>query len=477
MVEIGPVSWEDARPRIRADAVVSQVDAFSYQLENPETGATLQLDSTGYLVAEQFESGDRTVAEVAKTLEEAHQLRVPLDQIRLFLFKANELGLLEQPLESLGLERPSVSQTEYRPEGDVVGAEEIRALEASLFRRLSTRFTKKTWVSLVSLFLFFFCPWPFSISAPLVVRAGMEVTARALTEGVVEKVFVSEGDTVTAGQSLVRLVGYEADIAKKNAEISRVEAELEKLKRGATSAEVNEYQKMVALAQEVTAQAKEKAERSRKLFAQDLISNQQFEEARSDHEIKQKELEKALAQLSLVRGGTRPELIRAKKAELEGLVVDLNLLKSLQSFREIRAPVNGVVVTPRPHELIGQRVQPGDAILSVADISQLLIEATVKEWDITYLQPGQTFHFKIQAMPERTLEGTLTRIAPIGELSQQLTSLEASSSFRIYSSFKNEKLLLRPGMTGVGQVKIGMRTIGILALRRAVRNVRVSYGF
>ncbi len=471
------MSSDTPKACIRSDAIISQVDSYSYELENPETGGVLKLDDTGYLVAEHFETGDLTVDEVVTSLKEQHHLKISKADVLDFLVRADALNLLETPLEELGIDAQpqNTQEEEYAPTGQIEDRESILKLYRSRVHRFIFSFSPKTWAVLLGVIFLMLIPWPYKVAGTIVVKPIQQMTVRTPVSGTLAEFYVSEGDRVEKGQILAQLDDYQSDIARKQTELARVKAELDKLETGATHAEINRAKKEADLSQKIFSQAKAKAERYRKLFSQNLISEQDFNEAIAISEIKQKEHEQALAQLDLIRGGTRPELIRAKKADLHVLELDLQLLKTLQGLRSIRSPLQGVVISDNLPELIGKKMGPGDPIIIVASDTLLDIEAVIEERDIASIQRGQIMNFKVHALPDETFETKVEKIAPIGELSNSALTKEGGSVFRIHCYLNNSEQKLRPGMTGVGRIFIETRPIGAFVFSRVIRHIKVNY--
>ena len=114
----------------------------------------------------------------------------------------------------------------------------------------------------------------------------------------------------------------------------------------------------------------------------------------------------------------------------------------------LRAPIDGIVLTPRLQERAGELLEVGGVFCTLADTSRLRVEIAVQEHDADVLVggvPGDGLlaALKFNAFPEREVE------QPAGVQDG-----------------------LRPGMTGRARVDAGPRPIVSILLRRPYRFFR-----
>jgi len=80
----------------------------------------------------------------------------------------------------------------------------------------------------------------------------------------------------------------------------------------------------------------------------------------------------------------------------------------------ITAPFAGEVLAVE--QVPGDVISPGAVAVTLADRSNLYIEAQVDEADIAQVAVGNPVTIELDAMPGETLEGTVTHIKPVGDL-------------------------------------------------------------
>ena len=144
-------------------------------------------------------------------------------------------------------------------------------------------------------------------------------------------------------------------------------------------------------------QAKRDYERDQELFEAKLLSEQAYEASRQRHESSIKDHEIALNAIE-----------RSEK--------DLALTEERLSRARIMAPFDCTVLT-RPVSS-GQAVSgsggfnSGTEVLTIADLSAMVINAHVNQADVTRLKSGMQVNIEVDAVPGLEVQGEVERIAP-----------------------------------------------------------------
>ena len=467
-------------PKIKPSAKLTQVDDATYSISNPNTGRECVLDQPGYLVLEELEEGDKTLEDIAGAVSQKYGIHVSIADLEHFLRQLSALDLLENSLDELGLspvEFPEGSLS-FRPGTQVANPKEIEALLSKSGEKVSLlkRYDRKTWAKLLFGVFLFLMPWPRGASGPAEILPFDDRDVRSEVDGKIEEVLVREGQPVAEGAMVVRLEGYRDQIDRKKAEIGKVEAELEILRRGATLEEVAEVRKQFELARQIERQAREKKSNFERLSNEGLVSKQEFDDIESTWKIHVKELENMKAKLDLIEKGTRPERIQAKEAEKNALLVDLKLLEDMNRQSQIASPIRGVVATPDTEKLRGKFVHAGETILKVSNPETITILTEIGEGDLGELQEGLELSFKIQALPSETFHAKVTRISPIVEQSKHHASSAnklLNRVVRVYADLKNPDPRILPGMTGTATIPLGWNALGFTIFYDAYLSVRL----
>ena len=189
-----------------------------------------------------------------------------------------------------------------------------------------------------------------------------------LASGVVQRVFVDVGAAVTKGQSLVEIASPE--IARAKSEYLTVLA--------------NEALKETAF------------KRKEELMAEKIAAQQDYEQARTEYELAKNTTAAARQQL-LNYGFTADEM--AKIVET----------RSSSSTLRVLAPFSGAIIDR--NVVIGEAAQPGDMMLTLADLSSMWLELSIPEDRMMHVAVGNVVEATFDAMPGASVRGRLTWLA------------------------------------------------------------------
>lgn len=140
-----------------------------------------------------------------------------------------------------------------------------------------------------------------------------------------------------------------------------------------------------------------------------------------------------------------------------------DLAEDRLSRTTLRAPVAGVIVTPRIEERIGQLLARGAELCVVADAQNVTAELAVPESDVALVKLGQKTALKFNPYPGRLFHGAVQRVA--ARIRQ-----EGEERFLIAEvAIPNADGVLKTGMLGTGKVSVGRRQVVTALFRRPVR--------
>src|SRR5690606_18266830 len=106
------------------------------------------------------------------------------------------------------------------------------------------------------------------------------------------------------------------------------------------------------------------------------------------------------------------------------------------SYTNVTAPISGVVASRSIKA--GNFVQINTPIIRIVDNSRLEATLNVPERDLTTLRAGLPVRMQVDALPGRTFEGVVDRIAPVVDA--------GSGTFRVVCAFDPDDGALQPGM-------------------------------
>jgi RND family efflux transporter MFP subunit len=113
---------------------------------------------------------------------------------------------------------------------------------------------------------------------------------------------------------------------------------------------------------------------------------------------------------------------------------------------DLRAPIAGIVVTPKIEDKTGTMVKPGDPFCEIVDQNRMAAEMSVPESDLALVRLGKGVALKLNAFPTATFEGAVERIGA------QTRSDAGEQYFLVRAIFSNPGGQARDGM--VGRVRV-----------------------
>lgn len=236
----------------------------------------------------------------------------------------------------------------------------------------------------------------------------------ALMGGVLSSVRVKEGDRVRKGDILAEIINddlkarvaqFEATLAIKTAQMNQIEAgpRAEEIMRA--EAQLREEESNGKLLQL-------QVDRRQSLAREGAVSTEALNTVVSGLAASKERRSAAAQNLAILRQGSRPEEIKAARAEVKLAQNQLAEAQASLAKSYVRAISDGVVLRRyrEPGEAIStQNVVP---VLQMADISRLVVRTQIDETDIAELRVGQTARISAAALGGRTLTGKVSRISP-----------------------------------------------------------------
>ena len=170
----------------------------------------------------------------------------------------------------------------------------------------------------------------------------------------------------------------------------------------------------------------------------------------SDDRIKLAQAEAALAQArrELAEAEFRNDPSAAGQAKMRADLhaAEVQLEQQRVANAELRAPIAGVVVTPKIEEKTGVMVKPGDPFAEIVGQEHMAAEMSVPETDLALVHTGEDVALKLNAFPTLTFFGKVDRIGA------QTHSDAGEQYFLVRALFSNPTGRARDGM--VGRVRI-----------------------
>jgi HlyD family secretion protein len=269
------------------------------------------------------------------------------------------------------------------------------------------------------------------------------------SQGRIQKIHVTEGDRVTAGQLLASIDSsrYEAGVARTKAEAAAQQKVLAGLLSGSRPEEIAAARARTKATEAVLQDARETYRRSRLLAKTQFVSQQQLDNHQAALESAQAGLDADRQMLQLAVKGPREEDIAAARAILEARQAALALARDELSDTRLVAPSDGVIRdrTLEP----GDMASPGRPVLTLALTSPLWVRAYVEEPDLGKIAPGMPAEISNDSFPDRTYSGWVGTISPTAEFTPkqvETTELRSKLVYQVRVFVCNPQNELRLGM-------------------------------
>ena len=231
-------------------------------------------------------------------------------------------------------------------------------------------------------------------SSTSTLEAQEEAMVVSKVRGIVKNIYVEEGDLVDANDVLAELEDEQLEL-----EAQRAKATMDRL--------LNELS------------------RKEELFNKNLISAQEFENAKYEYEAQRSEYE--LAQLKIKNS-------------------------------KIRSPISGVV----SDRLIknGNMIKTDQEVFKITDFDPILAVLKVPEHEMSKIQQGQQALLQVDAIKKQTFDGQVLRVSPVVD--------PQTGTFEVTVSIKDKSKQLKPGMFGRVRIVYDTRQNALTIPKNAV---------
>lgn len=248
------------------------------------------------------------------------------------------------------------------------------------------------------------------------IEASSQFVVAAEAPGLLRQLHVDLADEIQRGQAigslddrqaLQALAQAQAELAVRNAELTRAETRL--------AAAAVEYGREKTL--------RDQGVSSQSMFDQSFTT---LQAAEADRAVALARVEQAAAALALAQ-------IRLQETRITADWAD--------------GPDHAVI--GERHQDVGNTLAAGDPIVTVVALDPLRAVIFVTERDYTRLSVGQPVELRTDAVPDLAFTGSISRIAPVFR--------EASRQARVEIDVPNPRLLLRPGMFARARIVLQTR--------------------
>ena len=252
-----------------------------------------------------------------------------------------------------------------------------------------------------------------------------KVEVKSKASGIVKKLYVDYGDRVKKGQLLAQL-----DKVEIEAQVEQSRAALEAAQANLTSAQADFQRAKVDAEGPEVPLLKRAYDRNVNMAKDGVVSTSSLEDAQRAYELALNKQNVAKAQVTV---------LKAKIAQSQAVVAqdqaNLKQLEEQLSYTDIISPIDGIVLS--------RDVEMGDAVSSIlvlgssatlvmtlGDTSEVYVKGKVDESDIGKVYLGQRARIKVESFKDKTFDGKVTKISPMGVEKDNVTTFEVRVSIQ-----------------------------------------------
>jgi HlyD family secretion protein len=252
-----------------------------------------------------------------------------------------------------------------------------------------------------------------------------KVEVKSKASGIVKKLLVDYGDRVKKGQLLAQLdkIEIEAQVEQSKAGLEAAQASLQSSQADFERAKVDAEGPDVPL-------LKRAYERAVNMAKDGVVSTSALEDAQKNYELALNKQNVSKAQVTVLKAK-----IAQSQANVAQDQANLKQLEEQLSYTDIISPIDGIVLS--------RDVQMGDAVSSIlvlgssatlvmtlGDTSEVYVKGKVDESDIGKVYLGQRARIKVESFKDKTFDGKVTKISPMGVEKDNVTTFEVRVSIQ-----------------------------------------------
>jgi HlyD family secretion protein len=250
-----------------------------------------------------------------------------------------------------------------------------------------------------------------------------KVEIKSKASGIVKRLLVDAGDRVKRGQLLAQL-----DKEEISAQVEQSKAGLQAAEASLTSAEADYDRAKVDAEGPDVPPLKRGYDRAVGMAKDGVVSASALDDAQKNYELALNKQNVAKAQVTVLKAK-----IAQARAQVAQDQANLKQLEEQLSYTDIESPIDGVVLS--------RDVEIGDAVSSIlvlgssatlimtlGDTSEVYVKGKVDESDIGKVYLGQPARIKVESFKDKTFNGKVTKISPMGVEKDNVTTFEVRVS-------------------------------------------------
>ncbi|MCR4414188.1 MAG: efflux RND transporter periplasmic adaptor subunit [Thermoguttaceae bacterium] len=215
---------------------------------------------------------------------------------------------------------------------------------------------------------------------------------------------VKKGDVIAA----IDPRDFQTALDSAQGNLSRAQADLLAMERGARPEEVEQLKAAVTEAEATYRQALAEHERNAKLLPSGAVSKSEFDMTLARRDRTAAQVKKAKEDLNIGLKGARPEDLEAKRSEIKALEAAVANAKNQLDYAVLKAPFDGSVAARYVDNY--QTVQAKQPVVRLLDVSKIEVTIQVPESLISLVPQVKKAVCRFDAFAGREFAGQVTKI-------------------------------------------------------------------
>lgn len=253
--------------------------------------------------------------------------------------------------------------------------------------------------------------------------AAHQILVSPKVSGTVTRLTIEEGIRVKKGDILAELedVDYRTDYDRCVGELESARQKLLELERGNRPEEIAQAKAQLQEVEAQLTQLEADWKRMQQLRQNNVATAADYDATRSKYWAMMRQVDRLRFAYSLMQIGSRKERIDGARADVQTAESNLQKAKWKLDNCKIRSPITGTILKKNAEEgnLVNAIAFSGSVSLcELADLSDLEVDLTIQERDISHVFKGQKCKVRAEAYPDRVYNGFVSRLMPIADRSK-----------------------------------------------------------
>ena len=270
-----------------------------------------------------------------------------------------------------------------------------------------------------------------SVYASGIIKSKNQYQVFATVNGLVQQIFVTEGDTVKKGDAIIKVLNETSQLNTENARLSAQYAE-----PGANTEKLNELNLIIEVARSKMMNDSLLLHRQRNLWNEGIGSRNELEQ----RELALKNSISAYRSSILRLSDLEKQLNFSSNQSKKNLQISTTIARDYT----IKSEVNGRVYSLLKEK--GEMVNTQSPVAIIGDANNFVIELQVDEYDIAKIRIGQKIVLNMDSYKGEIFEAVVEKVNPIMN--------ERTRAFTIDAAFTKRPELLYPNLSAEANIII-----------------------